>query len=239
MDMTLTAEQDAVRKAVKEWVDDVVAPRALENDRKERFPQEALDGLKQTGFIGLSIPEEFGGGGGDPMSYVLYIEELGRGDANVRSIVSVHLGLVRRLDRPLGHPGAEGPLAAADGHRRGAGLLRPDRARLRQQPRRPAGDGRSSSRRRLRPQRQQDLHHQRHHRGRHAVHGPHRRPGAKGVSAFLVPERREGFEASRSTASSGLRSCDTAELVLRDVKVGPEALLGGEEGKGIRVALTA
>jgi alkylation response protein AidB-like acyl-CoA dehydrogenase len=68
-------------------------PRALENDRKERFPQEALDGLKQTGFIGLSIPEEFGGGGGDPMSYVLYIEELGRGDANVRSIVSVHLGL--------------------------------------------------------------------------------------------------------------------------------------------------
>ena len=94
MDMSLTAEQDAVRKAVKEWVDDVVAPPALENDRTERFPQEALDGLRETRFIGLSIPEEHGGGGGDPMSYVLFIEELGRGDANVRSIVSVHLGLV-------------------------------------------------------------------------------------------------------------------------------------------------
>ena len=94
MDLSLSPEQDAVRKAVKEWVDDVVAPRALENDREERFPQEALDGLRETGFIGLSIPEAYGGGGGDPMSYVLYIEELGRGDANVRSIVSVHLGLV-------------------------------------------------------------------------------------------------------------------------------------------------
>ncbi|MDX6538303.1 MAG: hypothetical protein QOD37_2644, partial [Gaiellales bacterium] len=79
---------------MREWVAEVVTPDALRNDREERFPQEALDGLRQTGFIGLSIPEEHGGGGGDPLSYVLYIEELGRGDANVRSIVSVHLGLV-------------------------------------------------------------------------------------------------------------------------------------------------
>src|SRR4051794_808841 len=94
MDLTLSPEQHAVQKAVKEWVDDVVTPRALQNDREERFPQEALDGLRETGFIGLSIPEEHGGGGGDPLSYVLFIEELGRGDANVRSIGAVPLGLV-------------------------------------------------------------------------------------------------------------------------------------------------
>src|SRR3954470_4581306 len=94
MDLTLSPEQEAVRKAVKSWVDDVVVPRALQNDREERFPQEALDGLKQTGFIGMTIAEQYGGGGADPLSYVLLIEELGRGDANVRSIVSVHLGLV-------------------------------------------------------------------------------------------------------------------------------------------------
>ena len=94
MDLRLTDEQDAFRKAVKQWVDDVVVPRALQNDREERFPVEAFEGLKRNGFLGASIPEEYGGGGADPVSYALMIEELGRGDANVRSIVSVHLGLV-------------------------------------------------------------------------------------------------------------------------------------------------
>src|SRR3954453_8699144 len=94
MDLDLSPEHRALRETSRRWVDDVVVPNALDNDRKERFPQEALDGLRKTGFIGLSIPEQYGGGGGDPLSYVLFIEELGRGDANVRSIVSVHLGLV-------------------------------------------------------------------------------------------------------------------------------------------------
>src|SRR5205085_8924349 len=64
-------------------------------------------------------------------------------------------------------------------------------------------------------------------------------PGAKGVSAFLVPTSTPGFTATKIKGKLGLRSCDTAELVLRDVRVGAEALLGGVEGQGIRVALTA
>src|SRR5436305_8640028 len=94
MELDLSQEHRALRESARRWVDDVVVPRALENDRQERFPQEALDGLRQTGFIGLSIPEEYGGGGADPLSYVLVIEELVRGYANVLSIVSVHLGPV-------------------------------------------------------------------------------------------------------------------------------------------------
>jgi alkylation response protein AidB-like acyl-CoA dehydrogenase len=239
MDMTLTAEQDAVRKAVKEWVDDVVAPPALENDRKERFPQEALDGLKQTGFIGLSIPEEFGGGGGDPMSYVLFIEELGRGDANVRSIVSVHLGLVAgSIDRWGTSEQKERWLPQmATGEVLGCfGLTEPDY-------------GSNPADLQATAVKQAD--------GGYVLNGTKifitngtiagltlfmartGGQGAKGVSAFLVPNDSEGFEAKAIHGKLGLRSCDTAELVLRDVKVGPEALLGGEEGKGIRVALTA
>src|SRR4051812_18263512 len=94
MDLALSPEQEATRRTVAEWVDAVVVPAAIRNDREERFPQEALDGLKRDGWVGLTISEDYGGGGADPLSYCLVIEELGRGDANVRSLLSVHLGLV-------------------------------------------------------------------------------------------------------------------------------------------------
>ena len=239
MDMSLTAEQEAVKKAVREWVDDVVAPPALDNDRQERFPQEALDGLRETGFIGLSISEEFGGGGGDPMSYVLFIEELGRGDANVRSIVSVHLGLVAGSIERWGTQEQKDQWLPrmATGEVLGCfGLTEPDYGSN------PADLQASAVK-------QPD--------GGYVLNGNKifitngtiagvtlfmartGGPGARGVSAFLVPNDAPGFEAKAIHGKLGLRSCDTAELVLRDVKVGPEALLGGEEGKGIRVALTA
>jgi alkylation response protein AidB-like acyl-CoA dehydrogenase len=63
-------------------------------------------------------------------------------------------------------------------------------------------------------------------------------PGAKGISAFLVPTDRSGFTANPIHGKLGLRSCDTAELVLDDVEVGPDALLG-QEGEGLKVALSA
>jgi alkylation response protein AidB-like acyl-CoA dehydrogenase len=63
-------------------------------------------------------------------------------------------------------------------------------------------------------------------------------PGAKGVSAFLVPTDRPGFSATPLHGKLGLRSCDTAEIVLDGVEVGPAALLGGE-GNGLKVALSA
>ncbi len=239
MDLTLSLEQDAVRKAVKQWVDDVVAPASLANDRQERFPQEALDGLRETGFIGLSIPEEFGGGGGDPMSYVLFIEELGRGDANVRSIVSVHLGLVAGSVERWGTQEQKDHWLPqmATGEVLGCfGLTEPD-------------FGSNPADLQASAVKQPD--------GGYLLNGTKifitngtiagvtlfmartGGPGARGVSAFLVPNDSPGFEAKKIHGKLGLRSCDTAELVLTDVKVGPEALLGGEEGKGIRVALTA
>jgi alkylation response protein AidB-like acyl-CoA dehydrogenase len=239
MDLTLSPEQDAVRKAVKEWVDDVVAPRALQNDREERFPQEALDGLRQTGFIGLTVPEQYGGGGGDPLSYCLFIEELGRGDANVRSIVSVHLGLVAgSIDRWGTQEQKDRWLPKmATGEVLGCfGLTEPDH-------------GSNPADLTATAVKQPD--------GGYVLNGTKifitngtiagvtlfmartGGAGARGVSAFLVPNDSPGFEARQIHGKLGLRSCDTAELVLRDVKVGPEALLGGEEGKGIRVALTA
>ena len=239
MDLTLSPEQDAVRKAVKEWVDDVVVPPALRNDREERFPQEALDGLRETGFIGMSLPEEYGGGGADPLSYVLLIEELGRGDANVRSIVSVHLGLCAGSIDRWGTPEQKQQWLPrmATGEVLGCfGLTEPD-------------FGSNPADLQATAVKQPD--------GGYVLNGNKifitngniagvtlfmartGGPGARGVSAFLVPNDSPGFESRKIKGKLGLRSCDTAELILRDVRVGPEALLGGEEGKGIRVALTA
>jgi alkylation response protein AidB-like acyl-CoA dehydrogenase len=239
MDMSLTAEQDAVRKAVKEWVDDVVVPRALSNDREERFPQEALDGLKQTGFIGMTIPEEFGGGGADPLSYLLLIEELGRGDANVRSIVSVHLGLVAGVIERLGTQEQKErwlPRMATGEVLACFGLTEPDygsdAGNLQATAVRTDSGGYRINGRKIFITNGTIA-------GLALVMARTGGPGGKGVSAFLVPTDTPGFTANAIHGKLGLRSCDTAELVLDDVEVGEDALLGGSEGTGMKAALSA
>ena len=239
MDMSLTAEQDAVRKAVKEWVDDVVVPRALSNDREERFPQEALDGLKQTGFIGMTIPEEFGGGGADPLSYLLLIEELGRGDANVRSIVSVHLGLVAGVIERLGTQAQKErwlPQMATGEVLACFGLTEPDfgsdAGNLQASAVRTESGGYRINGRKIFITNGTIA-------GLALVMARTGAPGGKGVSAFLVPTDTPGFTANAIHGKLGLRSCDTAELVLDDVEVGEDALLGGQEGTGMKAALSA
>jgi alkylation response protein AidB-like acyl-CoA dehydrogenase len=238
VDLVLSDDQRAVQLAVREWVAEVVTPDALRNDREERFPQEALDGLRTTGFVGMSIPEAYGGGGADPLTYCLFIEELSRGDANVRSIMSVHLGLVAgSIDRWGTEEQKQQWLPRmATGEVLGCfGLTEPDHgsnpADLRASAEALPGGGWRISGRKV-----------------FITNGSIAQvalvmartggPGAKGVSAFLVPTDRDGFTANPLHGKLGLRSCDTAELVLDGVEVGPEALLGGE-GAGLKVALSA
>jgi alkylation response protein AidB-like acyl-CoA dehydrogenase len=238
VDLVLTDDQRAVQLAVREWVAEVVTPDALRNDREERFPQEALDGLKETGFVGMSIPEAYGGGGSDPLTYCLFIEELSRGDANVRSIMSVHLGLVAgSIDRWGTEEQKQQWLPRmATGEVLGCfGLTEPDHGSNPADLRAsavglPGGGWRISGRKVFITN------------GSIAqvalVMARTGGPGAKGVSAFLVPTDRAGFSANPLHGKLGLRSCDTAELVLEAVEVGPEALLG-DEGAGLKVALSA
>jgi alkylation response protein AidB-like acyl-CoA dehydrogenase len=238
VDLVLSDDQRAVQLAVREWVAEVVTPDALRNDREERFPQEALDGLKETGFVGMSIPEAYGGGGADPLTYCLFIEELSRGDANVRSIMSVHLGLVAgSIDRWGTEEQKQQWLPRmATGEVLGCfGLTEPDHgsnpADLRASAEGLPGGGWRISGRKV-----------------FITNGSIAQvalvmartggSGAKGVSAFLVPTDRAGFSANPLHGKLGLRSCDTAELVLESVEVGPEALLG-DEGAGLKVALSA
>src|SRR4051795_8023333 len=239
MNLELSSEHRALRDTARRWVDDVVVPKALQNDREERFPQEALDGLKETGFIGMTIPEEYGGGGADPLSYVLLIEELGRGDANVRSIVSVHLGLVAGTIARMGTDEQKArwlPQMATGEVLACFGLTEPDHGS-------DAGNLTGTA------EKQSDGSYRINARkifitngsiaGLALVMARTGGPGSKGVSAFLVPTDTPGFTANKIHGKLGLRSCDTAELVLDNVVVCADALLGGVEGTGMRAALSA
>ncbi len=237
MDLTLTDEQAAARKAVADWVDDVVAPAAIRNDREERFPQEALDGLVRDGWIGLTIPEQYGGGGADPLTYCLVIEELGRGDANVRSILSVHLGLVGGaiLRWGSGEQKEQWLPAMASGDKLGCFCLtEPDHgsdpASLEATAVREGESYRINGRKIFITN--GDI------AGVALVMARTGGSGARGVSAFLVDTSLPGFTPKPIHGKLGLRSCDTAEIALDDVVV-PAAALLGSEGDGIKVALSA
>jgi alkylation response protein AidB-like acyl-CoA dehydrogenase len=237
VDLALSPEQQATRRTIRDWVDAVVAPAAIRNDREERFPQEALDGLKRDGWVGLTIPEEYGGGGADPLTYCLVIEELGRGDANVRSILSVHLGLVAGSIARWGTDQQKEqwlPKMAAGDALGCFCLTEPnygsDPASLESTAVREGDSYRLNGSKIFITN--GDI------AGVALVMARTGGPGARGVSAFLVPCDTEGFTPKPIHGKLGLRSCDTAEIALDDVVVPATALLG-QEGDGIKVALSA
>ena len=83
MDFELNEEQRAIKELCRDFADKVVAPAAEENDRQHRFPLEIVKQMGEMGLFGLPFSEEYGGAGGDFLSYCLAIEELSRADASV------------------------------------------------------------------------------------------------------------------------------------------------------------
>src|ERR671912_307752 len=90
MNFELSKEQQEIQERAAEFAAREVAPQAPEWDREARFPAEVLKKLSEAGFMGLCIPEEYGGGGRDFLSYVLLIEEISRADAGVGVTLAVH-----------------------------------------------------------------------------------------------------------------------------------------------------
>jgi short/branched chain acyl-CoA dehydrogenase len=93
VNFALTDEQELIRKTVREFAETKVAPVAAELDREARFPYELVAELAGLGLMGLPIPEEYGGAGGDTVSYAIAIEELTRIDSSVAITVAAHTSL--------------------------------------------------------------------------------------------------------------------------------------------------
>src|SRR6185503_20011513 len=89
----LTEEQELVRSTVRDFAEQKVAPVAEELDREHRFPYDLVSELAGLGLMGMPIPEEYGGGGSDTVSYAIAIEELTRIDSSVAITVAAHTSL--------------------------------------------------------------------------------------------------------------------------------------------------
>ncbi|MFJ1862194.1 acyl-CoA dehydrogenase family protein [Streptomyces anulatus] len=238
MDLTLSEEQEAVRKLAEDFVAREVAPHAVAWDRAENVDKSIVKKLGDLGFLGLTVPEEYGGSGGDHLSYCLVTEELGRGDSSVRGIVSVSLGLVAKTVASWGSEEQKRQWLPrlTGGEAIGCfGLTEPgtgsDAGNLATRAVRDGGD--------------------------YVVNGTkmfitngtwadvvllfartNDAPGHRGVSAFLIPTDTPGLTRRTIHGKLGLRGQATAELVLQDVRIPAGALLG-PEGKGFSIAMSA
>jgi alkylation response protein AidB-like acyl-CoA dehydrogenase len=239
MDLRLTEEQLEFKKAARDFLEAEVVPNRRQWDRDEAVDPAIAAKMGEIGFFGITIPEEYGGLGGDWITYCIGMEELGRADSAVRGIVSVSAGLVGKVI--LAHGSEEQKRRWLPGIAAGRligcfGLTEPDHgsdpAHLKTRARRDGDEWVISGSKifitnatiadvalvfaRTGTGEGQD--------------------GARGISAFLVPTGAGGFERTLIHGKLGLRGQATAELSFSDVRVPADALVG-QEGRGFRYAM--
>ncbi|ARF82538.1 acyl-CoA dehydrogenase family protein [Kitasatospora aureofaciens] len=242
MNLELSEEQSAVRDLAAAFTDREVVPYAAEWDRAESVDRAIIGKLGKVGFLGLTIPEEYGGSGGDHLSYCLVLEELGRGDSAVRGIVSVSLGLVGKSINGFGTEEQKRhwlPRLTSGEALACFALTEPgtgsDAANLTTRAFRDGDDWLISGAKMFITN------------GtwadvalvfaRTGGSDPEQR-GHRGITAFLVPTDLPGFGRTEVHGKLGLRGQATAELALNDVRV-PDSARLGEVGKGFTVAMAA
>ncbi|MEY9211316.1 acyl-CoA dehydrogenase family protein [Thermobifida halotolerans] len=237
MDFTLTEEQTALRAMAAEFVDREITPNVVEWDRAESVPRELVQRLGELGFLGMTVDEEYGGVGGDHVSYALVMEELGRGDSSVRGLVSVSLGLVAKSIAAHGTPEQRERWlpGLCSGRLMGCfGLTEPDTgsdAASLSLKAVPDGDDYllSGSKMFITNGTWADV---------ALIFARTGGPGPRGITAFLVPTDSPGLERTTIHGKLGLRGQPTAQLFLDEVRVPADAVLG-EEGRGFSIAMSA
>jgi acyl-CoA dehydrogenase len=221
---------DSIRMGVREYVENEIVPRAGEWERDRAIPREVLDAMGELGYFGLRIPEEYGGLGMGAIASVVFAEELGRstyGGFTITVLVHTDLaspyvtnfGTEQQKDRYLAKF-ATGELITA------IGVTEPDAgsdvAAIRTTARRD-GDGfvLNGTKMFITNGAIADV----------VFIAAKTNPdvkGSRGISIFAVEQGTEGFRASRALEKMGWHSSNTAELILEDVWVSGESLVGEE-----------
>jgi short-chain 2-methylacyl-CoA dehydrogenase len=227
----LGEEHELVRRTVRDFAEQRIAPVAEELDREERFPYDIVAELAELGLMGMPIPEEYGGAGADTLSYAIAIEELTRVDSSVAITVAAHTSLGTM---PIFLFGSEEqkrewlPQLASGQKLAAFGLTEPDAG---------SDAGATRTRAELRD-------------GSWVVSGSKifitnagtditacvtitARTGEDEISNLIVPNGTPGYEISAPMRKLGWHASDTRELSFRDCAV-PEANLLGPPGQGFR-----
>src|SRR3984893_8462579 len=94
MDFELTDEQRLIKQTAREFTDNELIERTRENARNHHFDLELVRKIAEQGYLGAIVPPEYGGAGLDYLSYGLVVEEIGRADSSIRTVISVQTSLV-------------------------------------------------------------------------------------------------------------------------------------------------
>ncbi|PAE23326.1 acyl-CoA dehydrogenase [Bacillus sp. 7894-2] len=233
MNFDLTAEQNMILKTIREFAQEEVAPGALERDRTKEFPVEVFKKMADLGLMGLPFPEEYGGAGADTVSFAIVTEELSRACASTGITYSAHISLG---GAPLYLFGTEEQkkkylVPICTGESFGAfGLTEPNAGS-------DAGGTRTTA---VEKDGEYIINGNKcfitnasyaKHLALTAVTGEV--DGKKEISAIIVPTDAEGFTVIDNYEKMGLNASNTTELVLEDVRVPTEHLLG-KKGEGFK-----
>ena len=235
--MKLTDEQRMLRDVARDFARTRLAPHAAERDREARFPVEVMAELGNLGFMGMLVPEVYGGAGADHVGYALVMEEIAAGEGAVSIILSVQnsVGCMPVLQygseeqkRRFLVPMAKGemlacfcltePQAGSDAAAIRARALRHGNRWVLSGTKQFITSGKNAQIAIVL-----------------AVSDPER--GKRGISAFLVPTDAAGFRVARVEHKLGQRASDTAQIVFEDVELTPDLMLGAE-GEGYKIALS-
>jgi len=238
MDFHLTREQEMVRKMYREFAETEVKPLAEELDEQERFPMETVEKMGKLGMMGIYFPKEYGGAGGDVLSYAMCVEELAKVCGTTAVIVSAHTSL---CCAPIFENGTEEQKMKylpdlLSGKKIGAfGLTEPN-----------AGTDASG---------QQTTAVLDESGENYILNGSKcfitngtvaetfvvfamtdKKLGNKGISAFIVEKSFPGFSVGKHEKKMGIRGSSTCDLIFEDCIVPKENLLG-KLGEGFKIAM--
>jgi acyl-CoA dehydrogenase len=239
IDFGFTADPEAFRDGVRQFLHREVAPVVAAIDESETFPEATVRKMRDEGYFGAPVPEAYGGLGLGKVGYCLLLEEIGKVDASHGAIVGAHTSLGTS---PLLYYGNEEQkqrwlVPAARGEKLLAfSLTEPgsgsDSGALRTVAERD-GDGYALTGTKIYVTNGREADAVVLLAATDAKLGPN-----GGVTAFLLDKGMPGFSVGRCERKMGLHGTSTAELVLDHVRAGPERVLG-EVGKGFPVAMTA